>query len=126
MQKIIAILRKNVRYKLMTGCSLASMMFVFQACYGVPNRDYLDRQLSGTVTNEHGDPVAGIKISVDSIGQYEFTDSEGHFVLYVESMPEYLLRFADTTNVAYQAKDTLVKDTGSQLQVDVILQDRIH
>ena len=88
--------------------------------YGVPSADY---QISGTVTNDNGQVVQGIKTSVKQISTYEgktqascidsvMTDANGHYDVSVHVFPmnkEIKLLVEDVdgdSNGAYQ-NDTI-------------------
>lgn len=80
------------------GCSSENSMEMYGTAilmYGVPSAEY---QISGTVTNDNGQSVQGIKTSVKQISTYEgktqascidsvMTDANGHYNVDVHIFP---------------------------------------
>ena len=70
---------------LMKASALTTVMFIMQACYGVPSTDLCEFTLSGYVTDkETGQPLEGICLSSRNLGNnYDYitaqTDSNGYF-----------------------------------------------
>lgn len=90
--------------------SFSSAMFVFQACYGMPQDYGLDIYISGKVVAKSSDlPVEGIKVSVDGSPNYSITDSKGHYSFYNEKNNVLKFKFEDidsTKNGYYQTLDS--------------------
>ena len=88
MKKVELKSRKLLR-KIFGGISLTVMVFIFQACYGMPMDRYCDVKLTGTVTSKTTNlPINGIKITVDEGLNYGFTDENGKFEFYA-SIPSW-------------------------------------
>ena len=70
---------------LMKASALTTVMFIMQACYGVPSTDQCEFVLSGYVTDQvTGKPLKGIKLSSRNLDtNYDYitaeTDSDGYF-----------------------------------------------
>ena len=70
---------------LMKASALTTVMFIMQACYGVPSTDQCEFILSGYVTDKvTGQPLEGIKLSARNLDtNYDYvtaqTDSTGYF-----------------------------------------------
>ena len=106
-------MKKAVR-RFLQGCSLTAAMFVFQACYGVP--EYVD-MLPFCVVDEDGDPIPNIRLESRRNFTYgptdwEFmglTDSNG--LVYGCYDKGYLhittYHFTDSDSV-YSVKDTVM------------------
>ena len=72
------------------GCiSFTAMVFIFQACYGMPIDRYSDIKLTGTVKSKTTNlPINGIKITVNEGYNYGFTDENGKFDFYA-NVPDW-------------------------------------
>lgn len=88
--------RKIIRILLGT-LSFSTALFVFQACYGT-NKDFgLDTVIKGNVKSSNSNtPLCSIKVSLQNLPQYVFTDKNGEFQIYVPSNKTYTLTFEDT------------------------------
>ena len=83
MKKIELKSRKLLR-RIFGGISLTAMVFIFQACYGMPYDRYSDVKLTGTVISKTTNlPISGIKVSVNEGYNYEVTNENGKFDFYV-------------------------------------------
>ena len=73
---------------IMKASTLTAVMFVFQACYGMPPDDYReDILISGKVISESSQqPIQGIKVSVKGFSAYTVTNENGEFKFYSERM----------------------------------------
>ena len=109
------------------GASLATALFIFQACYGpAPYNRYLEETgeapMSFTVTSRAtGEPLAGIRV----LGaQYSMSGADTYYeelgltgkdgrcnvvIPYIRNMEGPLLRFEDPEEV-YSVKDTVLND----------------
>ena len=93
----------------MKASALTTVMFIMQACYGVPNAYQV--QMSGVVVDKTtGLPLKDIEYQVD--GQtWGSTDENGQFDIlkYDEIEIDHQLSFVDTVG-RYQSFDTLIRD----------------
>jgi len=107
------------------GLTVTSSAFVFQACYGTPNDFGNDTYLHGVVTSKiTNTPISGIKVSLPDSPQYETTNADGEFEIYVASGEELRVRFEDVDaekNGKYLSKDTVIQVTKSEIILDVKL-----
>lgn len=108
------------------GVCFTSAIFVFQACYGSPQDFGQDFYIHGRVKSKNtGEPIKGIKVSVDSQGQYVYTDELGFFEFYVHKTDEMLISFDDIDSVdnqEYIRRDTLlssIKDDKVRLNIEL-------
>lgn len=102
------------------GFSLATVAFVFQACYGAPRDFGMDKYIEGIVMNAEGNPVSGIKVALNDSIQYTETDSTGRFYFYTPVRDKYSILFSDLNNQLYKSKDTVVDTAtgeGSMLMI---------
>ncbi len=91
---------KYLKFKSWLYASLAAVMGINMSCdymveeYGTPWARY---QVKGTVTNEQGTPIEGIKVSFD--WEEAFTDSQGKYEVETSNFPyenaEFELSFQD-------------------------------
>jgi hypothetical protein len=87
--------RKWIR-KILSGFSLTSALFIFQACYGTPQDLGLDLFIEGQVkAKTSGLPIEGIKVSVVNNAQFGYTDGEGKFSFYTELVDSVKILFED-------------------------------
>ena len=114
MKNDTTLLRRIFR-KIIGGISLGSALFVFQACYGIPN-DEIGLTVKGIVTSESSkEPIMGIKVELDieeQSPQYTYTDVNGYFGFYLPRISQTNLSFTDVDSIengSYVRKDTLVE-----------------
>jgi putative lipoprotein (rSAM/lipoprotein system) len=105
--------KRKILRKVYGALSLSSALFVFQACYGTPHDLGMDVSIQGFVKSKTtNQPIAGIKVSIGNLPQYEITDNEGKFKIYTSRDTVYKVKFTDidsTKNGAFLPKDTVVK-----------------
>ena len=94
---------------LMKASVLTTVMFIMQACYGVPNA--YQYEMSGVVIDKTtGLPLKDIEYQID--GQTRgYTDETGSFEIfeYDETPTDHQLRFVDSVG-HYRTFDTLIQD----------------
>jgi len=75
-------MRKIIR-RIFRSFSYTSVLFIFQACYGMPPDVVVDVHLTGVVKSKStSQPIKGIKVmSVDTMA-YDLTDENGNFDFY--------------------------------------------
>ena len=105
-------MRKPLLKTLISGFSFASALFVFQACYGMPQDMLNDLYISGQVVSQSsGLPVEGIKVEADEFMHYGLTNSDGFFEFYTPATDSLKLSIEDTdpaSNGDFISKDTLL------------------
>ncbi len=113
---------------LLKSFSLTSAMFVFQACYGTPQDFGHDVYLEGIVKAKKTDlPIPGIRVSLDSQPQYEFTDQAGKFRIYASKADQYKIHFTDVDalmNGSFSAKDTTVQFFSQSVSLNIVLNEQ--
>lgn len=97
--------------RLIGGLSFTTALFVFQACYGPPQGRY-DILINGQVKDKQtGEPIKGVKVSVDSTSQYTYANEIGKFSFYVQDVGNIKIKFEDvdsTLNGSYNNRDTTI------------------
>ena len=85
---------------LLTALSLLGFSFVVTSCYGAP---YAELSAEGRVTDEAGQPIQGIKVSLygHEYVPYAVTDKDGYYRL--ESQQGYL-----TVDIFYEDTDGIL------------------
>jgi hypothetical protein len=105
--------RKHIR-ALVGGLSFTTALFVFQACYGMPQDMEHDTLLEGKVVSRtSGLPVKGIKVESDFEKNFVITNELGEFSFYTLRAPSLKLTIIDTDPNAdgdYLSKDTTLVD----------------
>lgn len=103
---------KNFRRKLFGFLSFSTALFIFQACYGVPQDEYNDVLVKGVIYSDTtNQPVSGIKVTVNGSSQNILTDTAGSFSFYVPSASQYHLMFSDADTAA----------NGNYIEADTVL-----
>lgn len=119
-------MKKNWIKKTVAALSFTTALFIFQACYGTPQDFGADVYIEGTVTDKAtGEPVEGIKVSIDNSLQYVYTAADGSYSFYVERTDTIVMHFEDsdtTANGSYITKDTSLTDYPDELTFSVALE----
>ena len=112
--------------------NLSAVAFTFQACYGVPQDEWMDVMITGYVSDaETREPISGIDVEVIKIGSAAITDEEGYFRVYAEQDSLYTLIFSDVdgeANGLYWDKTTSISDTlySKDLSLKVLLNPKTN
>lgn len=98
-----------------------ALMFVFQACYGMPN-DTLYIYVQGTVVSDvTGEPIPNIEVRSNTSSDTVRTDDMGQFFIAVPSMTIPNLTFKDidqAENGQFAPLDTILeKYNGEMLEI---------
>jgi hypothetical protein len=121
-------MKRSWRRKLLGGLSLASALFIFQACYGTPQDMGLDIFIEGQVKSKKtGLPVKGIKVSVIDKMQFEYTNEEGKFSFYTEAASSYKVKFEDidsNQNGLFIGRDTLLANIDKSVYLRIALEEK--
>ena len=111
-------------HNLLKGASLTGALFVFQACYGMPQPDvYRESGVApmsfSLVSRTTGEPLEGIQVkggswkgAMDREDALGVTDADGHCrveIPYLRHVEGPYLRFEDP-NGQFAAKDTTLAD----------------
>ncbi|WP_346854776.1 radical SAM-associated putative lipoprotein [uncultured Draconibacterium sp.] len=120
-------MKNNWVRKIIGGLSFTSAMFIFQACYGTPQDFGQDLFVEGLVQSKAtGQPIKGIKVSVTSSMQYEYTDAEGKFSFYTTQNDNLKFVFEDvdsTENGTFAKSDTVVTDIEQNVYLRIELEE---
>ena len=119
--------RKNIR-TLIGGLSFGTALFVFQACYGMPQDWQEDVFIEGKVVSlTTGMPVKGIKVESKPDGHLGISDSLGKFGFYTPWTNSLRLSIEDTDSGSdgdYQSKDTLLVDPDHQVFLNISIEEK--
>ncbi|MDL2228270.1 carboxypeptidase-like regulatory domain-containing protein [Odoribacter sp. OttesenSCG-928-L07] len=121
--------QKFIRW-LCTTISLTSVAFIFHACYGMPPGYGDNICFEGKVTSSKtGNPIQGIKVSVEDYEHYCHTNDDGTFNLYVPYDYRFKVIFSDIDSVEngqYLSKDTIVinNNIDNRIQLNVSLDEK--
>ena len=117
----------NLIKKIIGGLSFTTALFIFQACYGTAQDFGLDLKIEGQVKSKStGDPIKGIKVSVENSMQYEYTNEEGKFLFYAEIADKMKILFEDidsSKNGLYINKDTILSDFNDHVYLDILMEE---
>ncbi len=121
-------MKRNWFRGIIGGLSFTSALFIFQACYGMPQDMMDDLLVEGKVTSKStGLPIEGIRVTDKDHGQYQFTDDEGGFSFYTTFSDRITLLFEDVdseSNGSFANRDTVIDDHDQQLFVDIAMEDK--
>ena len=102
---------------LMKASALTTVMFIMQACYGTPKKEFVRINISGYVTDKsNGQPLQGIQLEAfHSEGDYDhvvgYTDEKGYFEMsqwdFFDKVSQFTIEAVDTLG-NYRSFDTLV------------------
>ena len=105
-------------HNLLKGVSLTGALFVFQACYGMPQPAIMEEHGEAPmsfslVSHDTGEPLEGIKVMAkDRGGELGTTDADGRCrveIPYYRNEAGPFLTFKDPQGI-YAAKDTSLAD----------------
>lgn len=122
MEKWFQIKRKlwNVLWK---GCSMTTMMFVFQACYGTFEDYGMDVYIEGVVKcKDTRQPMAGVKVVVRDSFQYTVTNEQGEYGLYVTADTAYRVSFEVDGEAGIRQRDTVVRSREEKIVLNMFLE----
>ena len=121
-------MKRNQIRTLIGGLSFTTALFVFQACYGMPQDLTDDVFISGKVVSRNsGLPVQGIQVGVDLLYHYALTDSLGEFEFYIPLMDSVKLSIEDTdpdSNGDYLSKDTVLVNPRNEVFLNIVLDEK--
>jgi hypothetical protein len=118
--------RKQLR-ALIGGLSFSTALFVFQACYGMPQDMLDDVFIRGKVVDQTtNSPIQGIKVESDISGHHGITDSRGEFAFYTPWIDSLKLIIEDTdprTDGSYLSKDTILTNPELEVVLNIALEE---
>ena len=121
-------MKRNWRKGIIGGLSFTSALFIFQACYGIPQDFYPEIRYSGQVKSKStGQPLSGIKVTLKDMHNSEYTNEEGEFLLFSEIINQATLQFEDvdsTENGSYTSRDTLLVEPSTEVYLEIELEEK--
>ena len=119
--------RKQIR-ALIGGLSFGTALFVFQACYGMPQDWQDDVFIEGKIVSlTSGQPVKGIKVESELHGHLGISDNLGNFAFYTPWTNTLRLTIEDTnpdSDGDYLSKDTVLVDPKQQEFLNITIEER--
>ncbi len=119
--------RKQLR-TLIGGLSFTTALFVFQACYGMPQDMQDDVLIRGKVVSlTSSQPVKGIKVESDLYEHFGISDSLGEFGFYTPWAHSLKLTIEDTdpdSDGDYLSKDTVLVDPVSSEYLHIAIEEK--
>ena len=95
-------MKRNRLRSMIGGLSFTSALFIFQACYGMPQDMMEDILVEGRVTSRSTDlPVEGIKVGVENFDHHAITNSQGEFSFHTLVDGHLFLLFEDMDPAAH-------------------------
>jgi hypothetical protein len=86
---------RKILSRLFRVISVSAASLILQACYGMPPPDDLSTIQGKVVAKETQKPILGIKVSIAGSEDFEYTNKDGSFFLYVPIRDAYILKFED-------------------------------
>lgn len=112
---------------LIGGLSFGTALFVFQACYGMPQDMMDDVFISGKVVSlSSGLPLEGIQVESE-MGHYSITDSTGEFAFYSGRADSIAIHIQDADPASdgdYLSKDTVLVNPERNVFLNIALEER--
>jgi len=119
--------RKQIR-ALIGGLSFGTALFVFQACYGMPQDWQDDVFIEGKVVSQtSGLPVKGIKVESEHQGHQGITDNLGMFAFYTPWVDSLKLTIEDTdpgSDGDYLSKDTVLVNPTQEVFLNISIEEK--
>jgi hypothetical protein len=116
---------------LMKASALTTVMFIMQACYGTPKKEFVRINISGYVTDKsNGQPLQGIQLEAfHSEGDYDhvvgYTDENGYFEMsqwdFFDKVSQFTIEAVDTLG-NYRSFDTLVSADSNLTELKIKLE----
>jgi hypothetical protein len=120
-------MKRTWRKGILGGLSFTSALFIFQACYGMPQDFYEDIQISGRVKSKtSGQALAGIKVTLKEMAHDQLTDETGEFLFFSHEINQATLLFEDVDGEdhgAFASKDTVIQSPGEQVMLEIELEE---
>ena len=120
-------MKRNQIRTFIGGLSFTTALFVFQACYGMPQDMQDDVFIEGKVVSvATGMPVKGIKVESKLYEHFGITDSLGKFAFYTPWTDSLRLTIEDTdpdSDGAYLSKDTVLVDPEVEVFLNIALEE---
>ncbi len=118
--------RKQLRI-LFGSLSFTTALFVFQACYGIPQDMQDDVYINGQIVSGNTNlPLNGIKVESELSAHYAITNSQGQFAFYTPWTESLKLTIEDTDHASdgsYKSKDTVLINPGREVFLNLKLEE---
>jgi len=118
--------RKQLRI-LLGSLSFTTALFVFQACYGMPQDMQDDIFIQGKIVSSTTNlPLNGIKVATVLSAQYGISDSQGEFAFYTSWADSLKLSIMDTdhrSDGSYLSRDTVLINPGQEVFLNIKLEE---
>ena len=118
--------RKQLRF-LIGGLSFTTALFVFQACYGMPQDMLEDVFIEGIVVSRStSQPLSGIKVESVFAENYAISDEHGRFAFYTPRIDSVKLNIEDTdpdSDGSYISKDTVLINPEREVFLNIALEE---
>lgn len=118
--------RNHIRI-LIGGLSFTTALFVFQACYGMPQDWQDDPFIHGKIVSSTTNlPLNGIKVESDLYEHYGITNSLGEFSFYTPCIESLKLTIEETdpeSDGSYMSKDTVLINPGQEVFLNITLEE---
>lgn len=103
-------------------CSLATVAFIFQACYGPPPSRYdRDIDIKVKVINKEGNPISGIDVNVNDFITQQ-TNGNGFFNTFSPRSEKYKITVLG--NDMYASRDTVITEAHSNIDITIVLANK--
>lgn len=120
-------MKRNKIRILIGGLSFTTALFVFQACYGMPQDMQDDLFIQGKIVSSTTSlPLNGIKVVSDLYEHYGITDNQGEFGFYTPWTDSLKLTIEDTdpaSDGSYISKDTVLINPGKEVFLNINLEE---
>lgn len=114
-----------MRFKLFENKKLRCVVFTLISVFSFNSMQAQTRKVAGSVTDEKGDPLIGVSVSVKSTGKLTITDFDGNFEIPVKKgdvlVADYLGYGKKEIKVKDQSKITIVLSTSAESLDEVIV-----
>jgi hypothetical protein len=114
MKTLIQKSRRFIYTRILVLFNLSAVAFTFQACYGMPQDDWMDVMITGYVyASDTHEPIPGIGVAAEN-GTYSNTDQDGYFSIRAEQDSLYNIIASDLDgeeNGEFWNKTTTLADT---------------
>jgi hypothetical protein len=120
--------KRNWARRILGGLSFTSALFVFQACYGMPQDMMNDSLVEGKVTSRTtGEPIRDILVSAKEVRLFVYSDSLGEFTFYTPQREQLTLQIKDvdaSENGSFQSRDTVLEVMSPMVYLDIALEEK--
>lgn len=131
MTKKIAKIKRSALRNIFAAFSFTTALFVFQACYGVPQDWVNELVIEGTVRAEKsGLPINNIELqlTINNGDHKVYTDSTGVFIMYTLKQEQLAFSIKDIDeelNGRYAPKDTILipAQDSNHISIDILLNE---